>query len=239
MAGWNFLGQGQAAWTADDEAAQILTECERSIWAKHTRLYNVMATATLSVAADANSVAVPAAVDGYRIRDLVFSTSGDDRAEEPIRQVTYEEWRRRTGGQHEYAKTKVPTGWCFSLDRANILFMQKMESAATFTVFHDAAPTEYVDTDLVSGSTKYSKIPDQHHNVLVYRVAHELAVILMKNELASIMQAKFMEADDELREALKDPGRFVRSIWNKEGKADSALADLSDPTLPYRESWRL
>ena len=190
------LGAGDTGWTANDQAAQVLTDIERGIFQTNPRL-NITYT-DVSVAIGERSIALPSGVRGVSVTDLVYINANQWGDDVRINMIATTEGQARTSYEQNDLRVLVPSFAYMDTTQSNIILEGGLSQAATIRVEYQPVATTYVAADIDNSSgTNYSKIPNPHINVLVYRFARELA--LADRDLQTVaMCDSLIEAADEM-----------------------------------------
>jgi hypothetical protein len=225
------LGAGDSGWTANDQAAQVLTDIERSIFQTNPRLS--ISSSDVSVAAGVRIVPLPSGVRGVSVSDLVYINPNQYGDDVRINMVATTEGQARTSYAQNDLRVLVPSFAYMDTNQQNIILEGALSQAATIRVEYQPVATVYAAADIDNAaSTKYSAIPDPHINTVVYRFARELALADRDMTTVAMCESLIAAADDMLFEDIVAASRMApRQQYHQFGFPQGRLTSLGNPNF--------
>jgi len=225
---YDILGSGNANWTADHNAAEIIANCERRIIEDNPLLS--ISTATIAVASGARTATLPSTINALSVLEVRYSNSGDYRDGQVIAYGGPEHERVLPGYQRNDLRVDVPLFWQFSDDGSSIEFYELLNAGSNFLVTYQPEPQSYNNSDLANDSTNYSSVPDQHIRLLVYNVAVEFALIAGEVNKANELSQMIPREQQRLHNALTSvPGGYREQYWGSLGRPQPSGFGRTNP----------
>lgn len=172
------------ATTAKGEFAKIANRWQKKVLADVPTLNAT--SATLSVSASGNSVAIPATLFRKAILEIEYLNANSYANKLPIRFIgkldgrsLWPDWRN---GE---VTSEIPQFVALDETEQNLVFFPTLSVATTFTIKFIAAPTAFVAADFDNASsTTYSVVPDDYDDLMPMLCAMDIGPIMGRDDVS-------------------------------------------------------
>lgn len=220
---------------AKAEFADMANNTQKDIMAKIPSLNAT--SASLSIAAQGNSVAIPAMLFRSRIYEIEYLNTNSYANMLPIRFIGSVDARSLDPGMRNgnYV-SQIAQFVAFNDATSTLLFYPTLSIATTFTIRFQFMPTTpFVGADFDNAaSTNYSVIPDDFDDLMPLALALNMAKVMgrdgdvakMEAELEGTRENRYFGKMEQVRRAIADnPAETIRYRYTYSNVPTSALCD--------------
>lgn len=220
---FEFLGNGNADFSADDHFVDILNRSERDVLRENPALS--IASETVTLASAGRTIPIPTGVYGTDV--LYLAALGDPYPGRVVRMIpTGQGVNLDYEADYHGTESDIPADYAFLDETAqNIVLSSNAPAGKQYEVYYRTGPRRFTTADLGVASVVYSRVPTDYMDAVGSLVAQRMALAKGDMEKAAALLAVAGDAMNALGEALvARPGDMRNAQFGRADAPQSAYA---------------